>query len=325
MTIAADVDLSALTGLLAPVGVPVAAERLTGGMFATTYRVGLADGSRVIVKTAPATEAGLLTYEHDLLRTEAEVYALCGDRPDLLMPRVLHVDLTRTHLPGDALVVTHQPGTPWTETGWGRPDEDPRAARAQRECGAFFARLHAVRGDAFGYPNVPALRDATWRGTCTLVLESLLSDAVRWGVALPVDAIRAGWDRHAEALERVTEPRLVHADLWPGNVFVEPDGAVVGVIDTERAFWGDPLWDLVGADAYAVTPPPLLLEGHREQTGTDWDVTSPDAVSRLAIYRLLLALMMTVEVAPRQYQGDWVPEYLGGVELMLTRAVAALA
>ena len=325
MSIATDVDLTAMTALLAPVGEPVSAERLTGGMFATTYRVGLADGSRVVLKTAPATDGGLLTYERDLLRTEAEIYALGADRPDLLMPRVLHVDLTRTHLPGDALVVSHQPGRPWTETGWGQPGEDPRAARAQRELGAYLARVHTVTGTAFGYPNAPALRDATWRGTCTLVLESLLSDAARWGVDLPVAAVRDAWARHSAALDDVAEPLLVHADLWPGNVFVDPEGAVVGVIDTERAFWGDPLFDIVGADPFGVEVSQLLLAGHRDQAGVEWDVTSRDPQRRLWLYRLVLALMMTVEVGPRQYQGDWVPGHLALVEAMLTRSLAALA
>jgi aminoglycoside phosphotransferase (APT) family kinase protein len=41
------------------------------------------------------------------------------------------------------------------------------------------------------------------------------------------------------ALDEVTRPALIHFDLWPGNIFV--DGSrIVGLIDHERAFWGDP-------------------------------------------------------------------------------------
>ncbi|CAM3178704.1 phosphotransferase [Paenibacillus lupini] len=41
-------------------------------------------------------------------------------------------------------------------------------------------------------------------------------------------------------LTDVKEASLVHWDLWDGNIFVK-DGAISGLIDFERAFWGDPL------------------------------------------------------------------------------------
>jgi aminoglycoside phosphotransferase (APT) family kinase protein len=54
----------------------------------------------------------------------------------------------------------------------------------------------------------------------------------------------------------VGPPRLVHGDIFPGNVMVDESGIVVGLIDfASMSLSGDPALDLVGALAFLdVTP-----------------------------------------------------------------------
>ena len=136
--------IDALTSLVAPLGVLADAELLTGGQFATTYRVTLADGTRVVVKTAPTGTDQLLAYEHDLLRAEALVYGLAASGPRCGCRQVLLTDFSRTVLPSDALVVSHLPGVPLVDAGFGpaRRTRGPRAPSA--ETGAVLAALHAI-------------------------------------------------------------------------------------------------------------------------------------------------------------------------------------
>lgn len=47
----------------------------------------------------------------------------------------------------------------------------------------------------------------------------------------------------AGVLDEVTEPRLLHGDLWLVNVMIDKDGQISGVFDHDRAFWGDPAAD----------------------------------------------------------------------------------
>jgi aminoglycoside phosphotransferase (APT) family kinase protein len=309
----------ALTSLVAPLGQLVDAELLTGGQFATTYRVTLADGTRVVVKTAPAGTDGLLTYEHDLLRAEALVYGLAADRPALLMPRVLHTDFSRTLLPGDALVVSHLPGVPWVDAGFGPASSDPRTVRAERETGAVLAALHAIEGPVYGYPC--GRQEPTWAESFTGMIDELLDDAATWSVDVPAADVRAALERHRHVLADVTRPALVHTDLWAGNVFVDPaTGEVVGIIDPERAIWGDPLADLVGIDPMGREPgTPALLEGYGPV-----DVDSPSARTRLDLYRMRLCLVMMIEITPRKFEGDWVEPHRTAVTTNLHAALAAL-
>ena len=78
--------------------------------------------------------------------------------------------------------------------------------------------------------------------------------------------------RHAAVLADVARPALVHTDLWAGNLFVDPGtGALVGVIDPERAFWGDPLADLVGVDPMGREPSGRPRCSRRYGPGLDVD------------------------------------------------------
>ena len=311
--------IDALASLVAPIGLLEDAELLTGGQFATTYRVTLADGERVVVKTAPTRTDQLLAYEQDLLRAEALVYELAASRPAWKMPQVLLTDFSRTVLPSDALVVSHLPGVPLVDAGFGPSSSDPRTERAERETGAVLAALHGLTGPVYGYPCGRQAR--TWRESFTGMIEELLDDAARWSVPVPADDVRAVMARHAPALDDVTRPALVHTDLWAGNLFVEPStGAVVGVIDPERAFWGDPLADLVGVDPMAREPgTPPLRAGYGAL-----DVDSPSARTRLDLYRMRLCLVMLIEITPRRFEGDWVEPHRSAVTANLHAALASL-
>ncbi|GIG41737.1 phosphotransferase [Cellulomonas phragmiteti] len=308
--------LDRLARVVAPLGTLVEAVRLTGGLFATTHRVTLADGSRVVVKTAPTTTGTLLTYEHRLVRSEALVYGRVADRPDLLMPRLLRFDESGADLPGDVVVAEHLDGVPWQDAGFGPVAEDPRAARAQRDLGAFIARLHTVTGDRFGYvgavdapggaadPAGSRLHGDTWPEAFGRMVEAVLHDAGRWGVDLRPGDVRRVLARHHDALAQVTTPVLVHGDLWPGNLFVAADGALVGVIDPERALWADPLMELVGADQFGRGDvAPGLRAGHEQVAPLDLE--SSGARVRFLLYRLYMSAILHVECVPRAYAGDF--------------------
>lgn len=312
-----------LARVLAPLGEPAGVELLTGGTFATTYRVTLTDGTRVVVKTAPADAGRLLRYEHDLVRTEAEVYALAAERPGLLMPRVLLTDFSRTVLPSDVVVVSHLDGVPLVDLGETAPAV---AARVDHELGAFMARLHTVTGDRFGYVNDGSgLLAPTWPEAFGLMLGALLDDAARWGTPVPDAEVRAALARHTDALAEVTTPVLVHGDLWAGNLFVDPaTGELVGVIDTERSLWADPLYELVGADQMGGrTAPATLLDGYAAAGGA-FALDTPGGRARLQLYRLYLSLVLIIEIAPRAYTGDWIGPHRATAERLVREALDVL-
>ena len=81
----------------------------------------------------------------------------------------------------------------------------------------------------------------------------ILDDAREHKVRLPYKRIRNILKEKADCLDVVKVPSLVEYDCHEGNIFVKQraDGSgeyeIEGIIDFERAWWGDPLADFPAA------------------------------------------------------------------------------
>ncbi|MER5265757.1 phosphotransferase [Actinosynnema sp. NPDC002837] len=264
-------------------GVPLAAHvELTDGMFNTAYRLTAADGRETVLKVAPPPDVPLLTYERDLMRTEALAFGLMAAR-GLPVPEVLlHED--------DFLLMTALKGEPWSAARPRLTDAEHGALR--RELGAIVRELHTIRGDVFGYAQGP--NAATWREAFTKMVDAVLADADRFGVELP--DVRPAVEARAHLLDEVTEPVLVHFDLWEANIFLA-DGHVEGIIDPERALFGDPLAEIATLALFTDLDDDF-------KAGYGYAGFSGAEETRIALYRAYLCLVMIVEGVPRGYAGE---------------------
>lgn len=276
-----------------------ACEPLTGGTFNSAYRISAADGRGLVLKIAPRPEAPVLTYEHGLLRTESLYYqAMAGRAP---VPEVVHADFSREVIGSDLLLMTELPGTTWFDARERIGDAD--RARLRGELGGLVARLHRVTGEGFGYPQGEVR--PSWRAAFLAMVDAVLADAGTYAVALPraADQIRATMRAWADLLDAVRVPVLVHFDLWDGNIMVDVDAErprITGLFDGERAFWGDPMAELVSLALFEdIERDEAFLAAYAAGGGRiDFD---RGARLRLAMYRCYLWLIMLVEAAPRGF------------------------
>ncbi|MGN9913582.1 phosphotransferase family protein [Phytohabitans sp. LJ34] len=263
-----------------------------GGTYNAAYAVTLDDGRELVLKVAPPPHLKLLTHEVDLMRTEVDFYRRAA-AVGVPVPEVVYAGFERDLLGTDFVFLSLVPGTDLHSLVDGLPPAEVAAVRGQ--VAGLTARLHTITGSGYGYP----LRDSrtwqsTWRGAFGAMVDDLMADAARLDKPLPAPPERIGGllRRHADVLDEVTRPALVHFDLWDGNVFVQrdPDGwRVTGLIDGERALWGDPIAELVSL-ALLREPEPELLAGIELTAG---------ARRRLDMYRTYLYVIMAIEGATR--------------------------
>lgn len=272
---------------------------LAGGTFNTVLRVTTRDGDAVI-KVAPGPEQALLSYEHGIMATEALYYELAAQHGITTVPRMLHYG----HI-GDVetLVLSVVPGQPWPQLDSGLDDEQRYALRSA--LGTQLAALHRITGTGFGYPARPLV--PTWRAAYLGMVDALLDDARRYGVELPAARIQRAIERESEVLDDIRTPVLVHFDLWDGNILVDAGPRLGGLIDAERAFWGDPLAEFASLRLYGdLTPDAGLVAGYRGGGGRL--VLDESELRRLALYRVYLYLIMWVETVPRGFDAHYIDE-----------------
>lgn len=295
----------------------------TEGWFNAVYAVTLADGRECILKVAPEPGLKLLRYEADLLYAEAHFYRQAVGS-GLPQPALLHVDLDQGFL-----VVERLKGITLDKVG---PDLTPEAlAGMNRQLGAAAAHLHKVTAPAFGYIRRDGhTRSTSWRESFLTIIDDILADTADLGTELPAPAerIRQLIHRHADVLDEVVRPSLVHFDLCNGNAFVlpQPDGSwqLEGVIDGERAFYGDPLAELVSMAIFAEPEDsPGLLEGYAEAAGEPLRLDGA-ARRRLGLYRIYLDLILVTEGATRGFGGEQHEEFRRYVLGLLDRELTAL-
>lgn len=277
---------------------------LTDGFANAVWLLALDDGRDVVLKLSPPPELEQLSYERNLLRMEAAACALAAEA-GVPVASVLHAGFDDPVLGGDYLVLSVLDGTPWNQITLG----EAQNAALRHELGAHLARLNSVTGDTFGYPHA-GITAATWREAYLAMVGALLSDTVRYPTVLPLPAheLLARLTAVSGALEEVKTPRLVHFDAWPGNVFLDLTGEprIQAIIDHERAFWGDPLADLITPTLFGpLREEDPLLAGYRSVTPVE---LHGDALVRLDLYRAYLYLILLVENGPRQYpEEDYAP------------------
>lgn len=268
---------------------------LTGGYFNTAYDLKLSDGRSVILKIAPAAETEMLSYEKDIMRAEVEALELAGAIGGIPVPAVYSYDESLQLITSPYFFMEKIEGKPYSEVKNSLSPEDRYSI--ERQLGRYQRLINEIKGSGFGlFGQIHEETDRTWRETFTELMNRLLADAAWLGVALPASEaeIKRELERYYPALDEVTEPRLIHWDLWNGNVFVK-DGKVVSIIDWERALWGDVLLEYYFRH---FENSQAFYEGY----GATFD--SPNERLRKKLYDLYLDLILVIECYSRQYKDE---------------------
>lgn len=253
---------------------------LQGGENATTFELGLDDGSSLVLKLY----SELLRRE---LAKEAYVYELVAGL-DLPIATVLHTDDSRTILPRGFAVMTKLGGKLLADVEPGLEDEE--VASICRQIGALLRRLHEVRLDAFGYVDVDRIVDR--QPTNVTYMRSQFEQRLARFVELGGDArLRDRIASHVAEREELfagcDAAVLCHNDCHEANLLVARSAAgwrITGMVDVGNATAADPLLDLAKTFAYWSGEMPLdaLAEGHGDLRA-DWQ----EAVDLYALYHRL--------------------------------------
>ena len=290
---------------------------LEHGWFNVAYRMRLRDGRAVVLKIAPPRTVEVMTYERGAMAIELAALRLITERTAVPVPAVEFADQTHELCSADYFFM------PYIDAdNLGIVKEELTAAdldHFHEALGAANRELNSIRGPWFGPLAGPA--DPSWRIAFTRMIEDVLTDGERRHVDLgwDYDVIRDVVAANAGSLDAVTDPAYVEWDLWDSNVMIR-DGAIVSIIDHERAFYGDPLIEagFVGTQLPAFGNPAAFMRGYGRG-----DLTESEQIRR-RLYSLHLALIMVIETVYRGHthrrQYDWARGQLADVMALLGRS-----
>lgn len=264
--------------------VPVALVGLSavsGGCIHRAWRVELADGRRLFLKSNGLQALPLLRAEAEGLQALA---VWCA--PPLVVPQPLGMGV----LDGRALLLL-----PWLELAPNGSGAPPRRAADWQALGEALAALHRASGDghalaarsgSYGWPNDNFI-GATPQGNgwCSawgpFFVGRRLRPQLEWLARSgnPLRGAEALIDQAGQWLaHHHPQPVLVHGDLWGGNAALLADGACT-VFDP-AVYWGDREVDLAMARLFGGFPA-AFFQGYANRWPLD-----PGAQGRMGLYNL---------------------------------------
>ncbi len=252
------------------------------GKFSETFDV-RGRGGRYVLRVAPPDDLLQLFYERRMMRQEPAIHRRLLAETAVPVPPILAHDFSRRRIDRDYLIMPRLEGLALSEADLGRPARD----RALREWGGYIAQVHSLTdpGNRFGYlgGHHCMAPQPTWAEAFRVMYRKELDDIVGCGVYDPAtaDAAHRLLEEHLRLFDHCRSSRLLHGDIWATNLLVRDSGQVTGVLDFDRACWGDVEWDLAIADYCGVTGGPFW-EGY----GRMVDRSSGDPAVRRMFYLL---------------------------------------
>lgn len=242
---------------------------------------------RFVLRIAPPDEAGFLFYERRMMRQEPELHALIRARTTIPVAGIVGYNFERNLIDRDYLLMSALPGVPLSEA---QGLAGTRAQRGLRQVGEQLQQLHRLTApeclgrEEYGYlgSHRPMKPQPTWPAAFEVMWRKLIDDVVACGsyTAAEARAMLELFDRYREHFERPVLSTLLHMDVWSENILVDSSGNVTGLVDFDRALWGDVEIEYAVLDYCGISEPPFWQGYGRERE------LSPPALIRRQFYLL---------------------------------------
>ncbi|MFP4106201.1 MAG: phosphotransferase family protein, partial [Phycisphaerae bacterium] len=253
------------------------------GRFSETFEATGPASRQYVLRVAPPDSVLQLFYEYRMMRREPAIHRRLLAETDVPVPEIVAHDFSRERIDRDYLIMPMLPGVPLNQSRLTRRQR----GRALEQWGRHVAQIHSLTDPAnrFGYLGRHNCMQPqpTWGEAFEIMYRKELDDIVATGVydQATADSAMDLLRENLKVFDHCDTSRLMHGDLWVTNLMVDDSGEVTGVIDFDRACWGDIEWDLAIAEYCGVTQPPFW-EGYGRRVETHSD----DAAIRRLFYLL---------------------------------------
>lgn len=267
---------------------------LTEGMCNAAYELIYEDGFKTVLKISSPIKAGFMTNESHLMEAEVRAMRLVAENTGIKVAEIYKYDTTKTLCDGDYFFMECLEGTSWISVMEHLGEEINSNLRI--EAGKLQKQLSEVKGEQFGLLGDDIHRFNGLYEFIYFLIKNVLDDAEKRDVIIgvPKTDILAKLEKDKDLFQTIKVPTLVHWDMWEGNIFVR-DGHISGVIDWERAMWGEPFMD----DRFR------YHNRHDDfLKGFGIKELSEEELRRIYWYDILLYLTMMTEVTYREYEDD---------------------
>ncbi len=228
------------------------------GKFNSSYFV-MAGEEALVLRVAPPRDAVFLFYERDMIRQEPGIHRLLVDRTTVPVAAIVAFDDTHEIVDREFILMERLPGQALSDTA----GVDYHAVL--RQVGSALAQVHRLTADRYGYrgEHRPMEPQETWAAAFQVMWRKILDDIEGTGHYRRDEStsLLHLLDRFLPMFDRPVAASLLHMDVWSQNILVSGEGTLTGLVDWDRALWGDPEIEFAVLD-YCGISEPAFWEGY---------------------------------------------------------------
>jgi aminoglycoside phosphotransferase (APT) family kinase protein len=214
---------------------------MEGGVFNTTYLVKTdSDSNGIILRVAPINQHLLFDFEKSMMTAEPLFYEMLQDK-NIPTSEVVHYDNSFTVIDREYIIFKYIRSVPMNDLS---VPKDVKSGLYQR-LGEIISLLHDIKNEKFGWkrPNNALDLYDNWGIFLKRFAREIADRASNYGVFSDGELDKfINIFNDTAVFNQITQARMIHADLWEGNVLVsENDGKweVAAIIDVDKAIFGD--------------------------------------------------------------------------------------
>lgn len=212
--------------------------RVTTGKFNTTYFVDGA-GTPLVLRIAPSDDAGFVFYERGMMAQEPGIHTIIRQQTSAPVAEIIAYDNSRLHIDRSYLLMERLPGFALTHF----QGTSEQLISILEEVGKHLRAIHDITADKYGYLGEHNCMEPQndWANAFRIMWDKLIDDIACTGYydASEESYMKGMLDRYYEHFDRPVTSRLLHMDIWSQNILVDADANLTGIVDFDRALWGD--------------------------------------------------------------------------------------
>ena len=251
--------------------------RIPTGKFNDSFFVRAGD-AELVLRIAPPKDSVFVFYERDMMRQEPGIHALLLRETSVPVAEILAFDDSHEIVKRDYMVMKRLPGEALTHAAGVDEDE------VLRQVGTCLAAVHRLTAHRYGYlgEHAPMEPQPTWQQAFEIMWRKLVLDVRTTGHydEAESDRLVCLLEQHLSLFDRDVPASLLHMDIWAQNILVDENGNLTGLVDWDRALWGDPEIEFAVLD-YCSVSKPAFWEGYGRKRDE-----SPEARLRNVFYLL---------------------------------------
>ncbi len=215
-----------------------------------------------VLRVAPPHDDVFCFYERDMMRQEPGIHSLLRENTSVPVARIVAYDDSHEIVERDFILMAGLPGIPLTRAS--RVDE----AKVLRQVGENLRQAHEITADQYGYlgEHRPMSPQETWGEAFCVMWNQLIDDVVDVGHydERVSGSLRELLEEHRALFDQEVASRLLHMDVWAQNILVDEQSTVTGLVDWDRALWGDPEIEFAVLDYCGISKQPFW-EGYGQE------------------------------------------------------------